>query len=1441
VSERLVLRLTYVATGAEGRDVLVRATGDARAGDVARALADHLGHAVPHQLYSDRAGRLRPEAPLADGLLRDGDILRPTPVPAGRRGELELWIVGGPDAGRRAPLPRGATTVGRDGDLAIADPSLSRRHLRIVVDGGAAVNDEGSANGTTVEGRRLVAGQAERLAPGAQVEAGRTLFEIHAPLRHERTAFRARAGRIDFNRGPRMAATYEPKALELQPPPARPRGPRLPLAASLAPLALGVVMFIVVKQPAMLLFSALTPVMAVSSYVSERRGGRRAHARDLQAFRERVARLETEIDAMREQEIAARRAAAPDPARLAVRAVEHGQDLWERRRDDSDFLTLRLGTADQPAAFSVTLKEGGDVEERARAEALVAHGTMLPSVPLIAALPEVGGIGLTGDAARVEALARSLVLQAATLHSPRDVVLVAALSEQRAAAWHWLGWLPHAISTRAVVDHPNVAIGRAATQELLRATLAAAAQRREESRRRFGSTVGEGPAILIVIDEDAAPSRPDVDELLAGAQETGVGMIWLGRRRRDLPGGCNVVVDLAADKSAMDVIWPREGRELRDVTADGVSLAVADEVARALAPVRDVSASRAAGTLPRSAPLLEILDLSDLDAERVLERWAAAPTGALTAPLGVSSDGLFTIDLRRDGPHGLVAGTTGAGKSELLQSLVAGMALSLPPTRASFLLVDYKGGAAFKDCKDLPHAAGMVTDLDEHLTRRALLSLNAELRRREHILNAAGVSSLAELERRDPDGAPPSLVIVIDEFAALKTDVPEFVDGVVDIAQRGRSLGVHLILATQRPGGIVSDNIRANTNLRIALRVQQGSESDDVIGDAAAARISKSLPGRAFVRTGHSELAELQSAYAGARTPVVAGAATVSVADLVPGAPVEAESAEPDGPTDLERIVAAVGAATERAELARPLAPWQKELPQILPVDALGELSDAPHVIPVGQLDEPRRQRQRPWGIDLERDGSVFIYGTGGAGKTTLLRTIAVQLARRSEPRHLHLYGLDFAGHGLAVLEALPHCGAVIAGEDEERLTRLLTMLRREIEERGRRFAQRRVSTLSEFRAVAPAPEWPARIVVLLDSYGGFTAAFEGISLGALTQQLPRIIGDGRAAGIHVVATGDRRNAIPHAVGSLVSRRIVLRLADEDDYSALGLDRKGVEGAVLPPGRGFVEETLELQAAIVGAVATGDAPAAAIVQEGARLAERHPGQRAPAIPTMPEAVGLARLPQAQDPARPVVGLEGTDLGPVHADLEESSFLVCGPFKSGRTTALATLASSMHQAGGAELHLLAPRRSALVALDGVFATIARGADQCAESAQRLLEATLARSPEQEHPLLAVVVDDVSELADTAAQTPLETILRRGRDVNVRVIAACERDSVRGFQPLFRELRKDGNGLLLEPSLDMDGDILNVRLPRRVAGQWPPGRGFLVGHGGAVLVQVAAESG
>ena len=1408
-------------------------------------LARELWPEPPRTLSVPRLGQmLSLRAPLAASGLRSGDRLVPGAVSAQRveLGVAELVVVGGPAAARVVALAPGEHVLGSaaEAEVELPDPSLAGRHARLLVDGegGAAIVDEGAASGTAVEGVRLRPGEPRSLGAEELVQAGETVFSVRPAVA---STIPPKAGTpvVFFNRPPRVRRDPAEATVRIPAPPGEPVRPRLQAVASLVPLVLGAVLWRITGSATMLLFMTMSPVMLGSNYLEDRRRGKRFFRRAAAEFRQRLHELGDELDRHLAREVRERRAAAPALPELLARAEAHAPTLWERRPGDPDFLTLRTGTHEQPSLTAVALDDGGAAGLRAEAEALAASYATAPLVPATVPLAEAGVVGLCGPRARVDALARSLVVQAATLHSPRDVVIAAAIGEQRTPEWEWLKWLPHVRADGSPLER-HVAVGRLRSRELLESLLALVAERRAEAESQIATRAKRfHPFVLVLVDEEVAPERALVGELLRAAADVSVGVVWLGSDSAALPGECRWLVELAGQRCTLDSTNARTGELAAGVNAELLACGLAEECARALAPVRDVADPGAARALPERVGLLELLGGERLDTDWIEQRWLLAD--GLRAVVGVGADGPLALDLRADGPHGLVAGTTGAGKSELLQTLIASLAATVPPTRLTFLLVDYKGGAAFKQSTELPHTVGFVTDLDPHLTQRALISLNAELRRREQILHDAGAKDLAELERRDPAHAPASLVIVIDEFATLAKEVPDFVAGVVDVAQRGRSLGVHLLLATQRPAGVVNDNIKANTNLRIALRVGENTESSDVIGVPDAARIPRNRPGRAYVRTGHSELTELQAAFVGGITEVSAEEAPLGVRpftlDEGDGGAHPDSGVEDGGQTDLRRLVVAARLAAERLELPRQPSPWLPALPAVLPLETL-EAQPRDGIVPLGLLDEPTAQRQRAQLLDLDRDGNLLVFGSSGSGKTTLLRTVAVALAGSASPAELHLYALDFASRGLAALASLPHCAGVLVSDESERIERLFGVLRRTIDERKALLARDGALSFQDYRRLEDAQPLP-RIVVLLDGYAGFQSMFEKVDLGALVEALPRLVAEGRQLGVHFVISVERRGAVPPALAGIVQSRVVLRLTDEDDYRALGIDPRSLRGVTLPPGRGFGEGNLELQCALAGEDPTGEAQAAALTRLADRLRRRYPDTAAPPLETLPLEVPRAELDASDSPFHAAIGVAEVDLGAAVVDLAARNFLVAGPYRSGRSTALLALAESLLAGDPTlDMHLLAPRRSPLP-LAPLWAGGACGEDDCAAAAGQLAKLVEARRKgEAELVPLIVFVDDAEELLETKAAPALEQIVRRGRDVGVCVVAAAERHSaLRAFSGWLREVRKDGHGLLLAPDLETDGELLGVRLPRRSKPSFPPGRGYLVDRGSLQLIQVA----
>jgi S-DNA-T family DNA segregation ATPase FtsK/SpoIIIE len=500
--------------------------------------------------------------------------------------------------------------------------------------------------------------------------------------------------------------------------------------------------------------------------------------------------------------------------------------------------------------------------------ATVEPTRQLFAVPVTVALREAGVLGVAGRPALREALARWLVVQAAALHSPLDLAVV-VLTALQLEPWAPLRWLPH---LRTAGDGFFARVG--CDEETVAARLAELSALLEQ---RLAAGQGEFQRIVVVLDGARRLREwPGVTDILRRGPGVGVHAICLEDDRLRLPEECRALCVLDDAEPPMLTVEQGTVGVIRGVVADQVTAAWAERAARALAPIRDVSRRDARAGIPAVVRLLDLLECATPTPAAIRRRWQAGGHSP-RATIGAAEDGPLTIDLRRDGPHALIAGTTGSGKSELLKTLVCSLAFANRPDELNFVLIDYKGGAAFQGCEGLPHVVGMMTDLEPQSTERALTALSAELTRRETVLAAAGASDVYEYWDARARGASgtgeplPRLLLVIDEFAHVvggRNVLDDFVHGLVGIARRGRSLGLHLVLATQRPGGgVVSPEIRANANLRIALRVVNDADSADVLGDAAAARISPSLPGRALVHLGEGRPVEFQCARVGGACP----------------------------------------------------------------------------------------------------------------------------------------------------------------------------------------------------------------------------------------------------------------------------------------------------------------------------------------------------------------------------------------------------------------------------------------------------------------------------------------------------------------------------------------------------------------------------------------------
>lgn len=1446
--------LVRARLGRSSADLAVTLDAGHTVAELGEALAGWFGRPGAVPLVSTRLGRvLDPDETVGRADLLSGDelVLGAAPGRAGDRpidgpidepvdgpegASLVVDVVAGPDSGRSHPLRPGRHLVGRARGVAVRldDAAVSRRHLTIEVSPGGEVRVEPyqTPNGVLVDGVEI--DEPTAISPSEAVTVGGTRLAVR-PVARPTDPLVRRLGVIDVHRTP-----YRPPLVADRP--TDPVGPvpdrvptrRLPVVTVLAPLLAGLAMYAFTRQLQFLALTLLSPVLAIGTAVEDRRAGRRDARAAAARFRQDLVGHRRRFDELREAERSARHRAAPDLADLVRRAELRSIDLWARGRDAPDFLVVRLGLGTARTRFPVVLAPGGADDLRSEAEAALDGLDRLDEVPVT--VPLDGVVALQGTPEVVGGVAASLLVQAATLHSPEDLTIAAATAPARALGW--VRWLPHARSVTSHLPGDHVATTRAAAAALIDRVL-------DVAEGRAGSREPVWPRLLVVLEAGLVPDPVRVARLLDLAPAVGMSVLWLAGSAGEVPRQASRTVEVRGTGTSRGRLWSTDPSvDDVELELDRLSSDLADRAARALAPLRDASTVSLASTIPRRAPLLDVLGVGQPSAEWVVERWLALRTVGLRFPLGLGADGPVEVDLVEDGPHALVGGTSGSGKSELLQSMVASLAAHHPPNRLTFLFVDYKGGAASHAFAGLPHTVGHVTNLSAELASRALVSLRAELHRRMALLDGRA-KDLAGLLAVAPDDAPPSLVIVVDEFATLVREVPEFVTGIVDIAQRGRSLGIHLVLATQRPTGAVDENILANTNLRISLRMLDRAESTAVVGVPDAAAIPVPLRGRGIVRLGPHRLVEFQGGFAGA--PLVADPGSRSGVRVRPiGAADPSAASSPGegrastdvaGPTQLDAILDAIAAADRRLAIPPPRCPWRDPLPAVLPLDELDAVTDAVtdavpdraallvdpgRFVTIGRLDVPEHQEQPAAVVDLVDGGGLLVFGSGGTGATTLLRTFAASLAASASPRDVAIVVLDLAGRGCAALSALPPVVEVVHGDDLEAVTRQLVVLERELDRRRRIHGDDR-------------PALP-RVVVLIDGFGALRDALVDASPAgeAWVERVIRLVVEGRQVGIHAVVTADRRGAVPARIHAAISHRIVLRQADDAGWAEHGLTPGAVRG--LGPGRGVWSGPdrpgpVLVQIASVSTDPSPAAQAAALDRLTARLATAVPPDGSTAASALRSVALAARVPPVRRTARPglavMVGPADVTGVPATVDLGWSHLAVYGPPRSGRSTALATIASQLADgvgAGGFGLVLAGPAtsplRDALPACRGAF-----GPD---------LGPVLAGLGVDDGTPTVLIVDDLDLIDDPELLPLFDSLVRRP---SLRLVAAMEPRTGFTTNPLVTLARRSRRLLVLQPDDAAEFvQLTGVRLALRPGLALPPGRGVLLVDRSPTVVQV-----
>jgi S-DNA-T family DNA segregation ATPase FtsK/SpoIIIE len=1204
------------------------------------------------------------------------------------------------------------------------------------------------------------------------------------------------------------------------------------------------------------------------------RGERRDYLRYMGQMRRRVRKAMT---AQRE----AMNWAYPDPAGLANLAIS--QRLWERRASSDAFSAVRIGVGEQRLALQLNAPQTKPVEdlEPLCASALrrfVRAYATVPNLPTVVFPKAFARILLAGDPEAARGMARAMIAQLATFHSPDDLQIAVCVGERSRGDWDWVKWLPHA-------QHPTEQ-DAAGSVRLFSDNLADAEKLLGEEfadRPRFEpNSQRNEPYVLLVLDGVTVPAGARVIE--GGIRNATV---------LDVSGA----LPWKADKSTLRLQVTPEKVEMigTDRTGkdnptnvgkpDRMSIARCRALARLLAPFR-----LSAGAVDASEPLLEdfeltsLLGVADPNAYEPSSLWGARSAwDRLCVPIGVAEDGNpVELDIKESaqggmGPHGVLIGATGSGKSELLRTLTLALAMTHSSEILNFVLVDFKGGATFAGMEALPHTSALITNLADELplVDRMQDALHGELVRRQEYLRQAGFASLADYERARAGSAPelpplPTLFLVVDEFSELLHSKREFMDLFVMIGRLGRSLGVHLLLASQRLDEGRINQLEGHLSYRIGLRTFSASESRSILGVADAYELP-SAPGNGFLKTSTTSLVRFKAAYVSGRPKgaqavrrpqsVVQQQVVQFQSDyLAPRTPVVQEvvvEEEPalDRPQDsLFQMV--VDRLRDQGPPARevwlPPLDAPSSLDELIPglsvhpdlgfgSKALGKGKLA---VPVGLVDRPFEGVRDPLVVDLAAGaGHVGIVGASQSGKTTLMRSLITALALTHTPREVQFYCLDFGGGGLTSLVDLPHVGGVASRLKADQVTRTLAEVSGLMIARERMFAAHGIESMDAFRRArregAFAEEACGDVFLVIDGWFTMRQDFE-----ALEGHITDIANRGLNYGVHLVVSATRWSEIRPWLRDVLGTKLELRLGESGD-SEVGTRI----AAQVPnrPGRGLTEDAMHFLGALPrtdGASTTEDLSEASRATVQA-IRDAWQGPPAPRVRMLPARLAVTELPDPPEGEFQVaLGLDEQELQPVWHNFGQSPHLmIFGDNESGKTSLLRLVAraiESKYSTKQARVMLADYRRDLYSAVSAErqlgYAINGSALSEMVTGAAKVLrdrlpgpEITPDRFPMRdwwEGPELFLLVDDYQLLGSghDGPLMPLADLLPQGAEIGLHlVVARATAGASRSMaDPIMRRLWDLGTtGLMLSCPRE-EGAFLGDCKPRTL----PPGRAQLV---------------
>jgi S-DNA-T family DNA segregation ATPase FtsK/SpoIIIE len=1006
------------------------------------------------------------------------------------------------------------------------------------------------------------------------------------PLRDETPAFEY----PKLNRSPRMLYAFNTDPIEVLNPPQKPSKPKDNLVLQLAPALLMIVVVIIVRSGLIggggggnmtfLIFSIAMMGVGLFTSLMTFVHNKSRYKKDLAEwhddYSDYIAKKRVEIETEQKKEVAALIDLYPAFEQSREFVKTFSGRLFERSLNDADFLHVRAGLGKVPALRPIENRKEEHVKKQNELElipkAICEEYAFIDKAPVMLHLREAGSVGIIGTPDEQYEYFKNMLLEVCVQHFYEEVQVVVLIPQNQQHRYEWIKWLPHLKESgggiRGIICDDE---SRDNVFEYLYALMSMRNAEQSENDK-----ISPLPHIVVFALEEYGIKTHPLFKFAEKSTSLGLSFVHFKQYKENLPQHCLEIIQLNSNGGVLRL---RENKAFKcsfsreQIEDDSIKF-----VTERLTPVfceKIALSSR----LTANITLFELLNIISPEDLNLIERWKKSNVQkTLAAPLGVDVKGyVVNLDLheRAHGPHGLVAGTTGSGKSEIMQSYILSAAVNFHPYEVSFVIIDFKGGGMANQFERLPHLIGKITDIDSHEINRSLLSIRAELEKRKRLFAEFEVNHIdkyiAKYRSAETNVPLPHLILIVDEFAELKAEQPEFMKELISTARVGRSLGIHLILATQKPAGQVNEQIWSNSRFKLCLKVATKEDSNEVLKSPLASEILE--PGRAYLQVGNNEVFTLfQSAYSGAsavsdkngniREFSVSEVSFTGKRIVVYERKAERSS---DGSklTQLKAMVEYINSYCEEASISRLPSICLPPLPEVVAYEPVKAIASVGTSVRVGIYDDPSNQTQPEVEVNL-LDGNVMVIGSAQTGKTMLLQTMLRGIAENYSPNQVSVYILDFASKILKTYENMNHVGNVLTDADDEKLKNFFKMMKEEIDNRKEQFSQLGISSYEAYLEMKPldAHVMP-HIVILVDNLSVFKEIFQDYE-----DDMLNICREGLALGISIIATSKQTAGLSYRYFSNFSTRLTFSCTESSEYNNI-FDRCQIQPKNLQ-GRGLV-------------------------------------------------------------------------------------------------------------------------------------------------------------------------------------------------------------------------------------------------------------------------------